>query len=101
MKTIRRNAPGATLIWATITPMRTKADVQIFDAKTERIKARNQVAQIIISKQKNILIDDLWSLTSAHPEYYSGGDGVHPNANGYQAIGDMVAGVLADALERK
>ena len=101
VKKIRQQAPNAVLIWATITPIRTKANVNIFDPRTERVKVRNKIALHFISTQKDIKIDDLWELTVNTPEFYQGGDGTHPNPAGYAAIGQKVAKELSAALDAK
>lgn len=101
IKLIREMAPSARLVWATITPMRTKADINAFDVKTERIKERNKIALDFISKQNDIKVVDLWTLTVSKPEFYHGGDGTHPNAAGYQAIGQKVASELSDLLKER
>lgn len=99
VKMIRKNAPHAILIWATTTPVRTKADM--LDQRTERIKVRNQVALDYIKKHHEIIIDDLWALTINHPDFYQGGDGTHPNPLGYKAIGEKVSEVLSAHLTAK
>lgn len=98
IKIIQKKAPFARLMWATTTPMRTKADVNVFDVKSERIKERNKVALDFISKQKDIRVNDLWGFTVNHPEFFQGGDGTHPNPSGYQAIGRKVAAELSDLI---
>ena len=99
IKTIRKRAPQAKLMWATTTPMRTKTDINIFDIKTERIKERNKIALDFILKQKDITIDDLWGLTINRPEYYAGGDGTHPNPSGYFEIAKKVATELNHLID--
>jgi hypothetical protein len=42
--TIRKNAPGAKLIWATTTPVREPGKSEFVTAKTDRVKARNKLA---------------------------------------------------------
>lgn len=71
---IREKAPHAKLIWATITTVRTQADMQILDPKTDRIKVRNKIALNYIAEQKDIRVDYLYELTINHPEFYEGGD---------------------------
>src|SRR5882757_6742614 len=101
VKKIREKAPHATLIWATITPVHTKADMKILDPKTDRIKVRNKIALDYIAKQKDIRVDSLYELTINHPEFYEGGDGTHPNSSGYQALAEKVAAALSAALDEK
>jgi hypothetical protein len=101
VKTIRKNAPSAKLIWATTTPVRVKGEISSLDPKTERIKERNRIALAFISKQKDIGVDDLWAATISKPEYFQGGDGTHPNPSGYQALAQTVTAALNSLLEEK
>lgn len=101
IKTIRKKSGGAKLIWATITPVRNKADVNLFSEKTDRIKARNKIALDYLSKQKNIQINDLWELTAKNAAFYTGGDGTHPNPSGYLAIGEKVAAIVSAAIDQR
>lgn len=101
LQTIRKNAPKAKLMWATITPVRVKGDIASFDPKTERIKERNRIALEIIAKQKDIKVDDLWGATADNPEYFQGGDGTHPDAAGYQALAQTVATALESLLMKR
>jgi hypothetical protein len=101
VKTIRDNAPGAKLMWATLTPLHTRADAKIFDPKIDRIKARNKIALDYIATQKDIRVDDLWALTIDHPEYYQGGDGAHPLPAGYTALAQKVAEELTALMDGK
>jgi len=101
VKTIRKNAPSAKLMWATITPVRIKGDISKLDPKTERIKERNRIALAVVSKQKDIRVDDLWAATIDKPEYFQGGDGTHPNPSGYQALAQTVVTALMALLESK
>jgi hypothetical protein len=101
IKKIRKKAPHAKLIWATITPVHTKADMTILDPRTDRIKARNKITLDFIGKQKDIRVDSLYELTINHPEFYEGGDGTHPNASGYHALAEKVASELSVVLDEK
>jgi hypothetical protein len=101
VRKIREKAPHAALIWATITPVHTKADMNILDPKTDRIKVRNKIALDYIVKQKDIRVDSLYELTINHPEFYEGGDGTHPNPSGYQAVAEKVAAALSAVLDEK
>jgi hypothetical protein len=101
ISTIRKNAPSAQLIWATTTPVRIKAEINMLDPKTERIKERNRIALAFVSKQKNVRVDDLWAATIDKPEYFQGSDGTHPNPSGYQALAQTVAAALIRVLEEK
>jgi lysophospholipase L1-like esterase len=98
VETISVKAPGALLVWASTTPIRARADIHNFEVRTERIKERNKIALDFISKQKNIKVNDLWKFTVNKPEFFQGGDGTHPNAAGYQAIGQKVVAELLALL---
>ena len=91
INTIQKNAPGATLIWATITPVYQKDNFGQLDPKTERIKKRNKIALDYLEDHKQIRINDLFNLAIQHPEYFEGGDGTHPNTDGYSKIAEHVA----------
>jgi lysophospholipase L1-like esterase len=97
VKAIRESAPQARLIWATTTPVRVKGDVKKLEARTERVKARNEIAAALMAKEK-IPVDDLFGVVIDHPEYQAQ-DGVHYNAKGYAALGGAVAKKVEDALK--
>ena len=78
--TIRKHAPKAKLIWATITPMRQPGKLDVIAESTKRVQARNKIAEGIVAKE-GIAVDDLYGLVKDHPEYWSP-DGVHFNAKG-------------------
>ncbi len=101
VKTIRDNAPNAKLMWATLTPLHTRADAKVFTANIDRIKARNKIALDYVTAQKDIRVDDLWALVIDHPEYYQGGDGAHPVPAGYTALAQKVAAELTVLLAEK
>jgi len=89
---IRKSAPKAQLVWAMTTPVRTADRIEQFDAKTERVKARNVIADEIMKKE-GIMVNDLYSLLKDKSDWYSR-DGVHLNANGTKALGAQVAEML-------
>lgn len=101
IKAIEKNAPEAKLIWATTTPIRTGKNKETLDKRIGRITKRNQIAAKHISKEKNIKTNDLFGLVVDHPEYYNGGDGVHPVESGYKALAGQVAKEILDSLEKK
>lgn len=101
VKHIRKNAPGAQLMWATITPIHDKTDNNLFDPRTERVKVRNKIALDYMATQKDIRIDDLWTLAMDHPEFYKGGDGTHPIPAGFHALAQKVAGELSTLINEK
>ena len=88
MATFKEQAAGAKLIWATTTPVRDQGNLQQNSQRTERVKARNQIAAEIM-QQRGIPTDDLYGLVEAHPEFFSG-DGVHYNTKGREVGGPWV-----------
>jgi hypothetical protein len=93
---IQKGAPGAKLIWATITPTRDSKNFEIFEPFTERVKERNRIASEYVLKA-GIPVDDLYSLVVDHPEYV--GDGVHFNAKGVEVEASQVAEKIREALK--
>jgi lysophospholipase L1-like esterase len=67
------------------------------NARTERVKARNQIAADALVPQ-NVPIDDLFSLVADHPEYWNK-DGVHFTAEGSAAQAGQVAQKIMAALK--
>lgn len=96
---IRKYAPDAKLIWATITPVRQGEGMKDFAPITERMKARNAIATEYV-KSQGIEVNDLWGLVADHPEYYAGGDGTHPVEVGFDALARQVAKVVEEALPK-
>lgn len=86
---IRKHAPHAKLIWATITPVRVAGKVAQIAEGTKRVKARNKIAADYVAKE-GIPVDDLYGLVENHPEYASN-DGVHFNRQGIEAQAEQVA----------
>lgn len=100
IKAIQKNAPDAKLIWATSTPIRTGKDCERLEKRVARIINRNQIAQKHISKKKDIKTNDLFNLILNHPEYFAGGDGVHPVDKGYQILAEQVAKEIMKSLNK-
>lgn len=96
---IRKYAPDAKLIWATITPVRQGEGMKDFAPITERMKARNAIATEYV-KSQGIEVNDLWGVVADHPEYYAGGDGTHPVEAGFDALARQVAKVVEEALSK-
>jgi hypothetical protein len=93
---IRKAAPGAKLVWASTTPVRVARQVDRFDPKTDRVKARNAAAAELM-RRENIPVNDLFALVAEKPEWFSN-DGVHLNANGSAALGEQVAAHVLKVL---
>jgi lysophospholipase L1-like esterase len=94
--TIRKHAPQAKLIWATITPMRQAGKLDVIAEGTKRVQARNKIAEEIIARE-GIAVDDLYGLVKDHPEYWSQ-DGVHFNAQGVGAQVEQVTKRIVEYL---
>jgi lysophospholipase L1-like esterase len=92
LKVIRKEAPGAKLIWASTTPVRKDRDPGPTNA---RISARNAIAQKYFSHER-IPIDDLSALMIAHPDLHS--DDVHFNSEGVSIQAKQVALEIEKAL---
>jgi lysophospholipase L1-like esterase len=97
LATIRKHAPEAKLIWATITPMRQAGKLDVIAENTKRVQARNQIAEAIVARE-GIAVDDLYGLVKDHPEYWSP-DGVHFNAQGVEAQVEQVTKKITGCLK--
>lgn len=95
--TIRKHAPKAKLLWATTTPMRKAGDPKVIVEGTNRVKARNAIAEAIVAREKTA-VDDLYGLVKDHPEYWSH-DGVHFNSQGIEVQAEQVARRIAESLK--
>ena len=95
--TIRKHAPKAKLIWATITPMRQAGKLEVIAEGTKRVQARNKTAEGIVTKE-GIAMDDLYGLVKDHPEYWSQ-DGVHFNGKGVAVQAEQVAKRIVENLK--
>ena len=88
METFEKHAPDAKLIWATTTPVRESGDLSKVSQRTERVKARNQIAAAIM-RERGIPTNDLYGLFEGHEDHFAN-DGVHFNGKGRQAQGAAV-----------
>jgi lysophospholipase L1-like esterase len=95
--TIRKHAPKAKLIWATITPMRQSGKLDVIAEGTKRVEARNKIAEEILAKER-IAVDDLYGLVKDHPEYWSQ-DGVHFNGKGVALQAKQVTKRIQESLK--
>ena len=95
--TIRKHAPQAKLIWATITPIRQAGKLEVIAENTKRVEARNKIAEAIVAKE-GIAVDDLYGLVKDHSEYWSQ-DGVHFNGKGIAAQAEQVSKRILDSLK--
>ena len=95
--TIRKHAPKARLICATTTPMRQSGKLDVIAESTQRVQARNKIAERIATKE-GISVDDLYGLVKDHPEYWSS-DGVHFNDKGVAVEAEQVAKRIMENLK--
>jgi lysophospholipase L1-like esterase len=93
---VKEHAGDAKLIWATTTPVRKKSDLRTFAERTDRVKARNNLASQIMTEQQ-VPTDDLFELAKDHAEWTSG-DGVHFNGQGNEALAKQVATSVLEHL---
>ena len=91
---IRDHARGATLIWASTTPVNDHPGH--VGPRTDRVKARNAIALEFVSKD-GIAVDDLFASMLPHPEYHDNG-GVHFTTPGEEAQGEQVAAAIEKVL---
>jgi lysophospholipase L1-like esterase len=94
LKEIRKDAPGARLIWASTTLVRKDSSPGPTNA---RIRARNTLAQTYFA-HKQISIDDLSTLMAAHQDLHS--DDVHFNSQGAALQAKQVAFEIEKLLPR-
>jgi len=95
--TIRKHAPEAKLIWAVTTPLRKAGDLTVVAEGTNRVKARNKIAEEFVARE-GIAVDDLYGLVKDHPEYWSA-DGVHFNGKGIDLQAEQVSRRIAENLK--
>lgn len=99
LRTIRKHAPRARLIWAHTTPVRTGAHMAQLAPRNERVKERNRrVADCL--KGKDVAINDLYQVALRDTAYYDGGDGIHLRPSGVTALAEQVAAKIGEALRR-
>lgn len=96
LQVLAEHAKGARVIWANTTPVRTTANLDVFDSKTERVTARNRIAAEVMQAH-GIPVNDLFALVEARADFYSK-DGVHFNEAGRASQAKQVAAVLSEAL---
>jgi len=100
IKTLRKQAPDAKLIWATTTPLRNGKDVT-WDTKAEysneRIAARNAIAAELVAAEK-IPTVDLNEAVRGNLELHS--DNVHFNGQGSQILATRVSDAVEKLLPR-
>jgi lysophospholipase L1-like esterase len=99
LKTIRRYAPKAKLIWANTTPLKVSPTLSANEqtqATDERIAARNAIV-LKCAQAQGIPVDDLNTLMHGHPELHS--DNVHFNDQGIALQAAQVATQIEKLLK--
>ncbi len=94
---LEKEGRGAAIVWATTTPVRTRADLKKLDElRTARVRKRNEIA-LAMARRRKWAVSDLFALSIDHPEHYRG-DGVHFSRSGVEAQGKCVAEVIRRQL---
>ena len=96
-QTIRKYAPHAKLIWANTTPVRTGENMNKFDSRNERVKERNRIACDFL-KDKDVQINDLYSIAVNNTVFYGENDGIHLQPIGVKALANQVVDQIKIAL---
>ncbi len=99
LKTFKKHAPQAKLIWASSTPERDPRDLSKFSETNRIVTERNSLADRFM-KENQIPVDDLYGLVADHPEF-QGGDGVHFNEKGRDAQAKQVYETILRQLPQK
>lgn len=92
LKTFKKYAPQAKLIWASSTPERDPGDLSKFRETNKIVTERNALAARFM-QEHTIPLNDLYALAVEHPEFY-GGDGIHFNEKGRDAQAEQVAEII-------
>ncbi|MGH9450209.1 MAG: SGNH/GDSL hydrolase family protein [Terriglobia bacterium] len=90
---LRKNAPGAKLIWANTTPVR--KDSKSGGASNARVEARNALAAKLM-RADHIPTDDQYTLMAAHADLHS--DDVHYTGAGCALQAKQVVRLIAPSL---
>lgn len=98
LKTFKKSAPQAKLIWANSTPTRKSSDLKQFNEENDLVNERNLLARQIMNKH-NIPINDLNKIGAEHPEFFSN-DGTHYNAKGKASQAKQVAEMIQGQLPK-
>ena len=91
----RMAATGATLVWASTTPVMSRTGKRFEDVKT-----LNTVAADLM-KERKIATDDLYEFTLPHVKEWHTGDKVHFNAKGNENLAKQVSQSIQAALKAR
>jgi len=94
LRAIKASAPGARLVWATTTPVKTEASP---GPTNSRIDSRNAIANEFVKKD-GIAVDDQHELMAHHPDMYQ--DSVHFNGDGAELQAAQVVGTINSLLTK-
>lgn len=95
-KLLKKYAPNAKLIWATITPIRDKKTLEI-SLDNERVIKRNELVLNYL-KGKDVVINDLYTLMFKKTNFYTVGDGIHPNKDGVEFLSEKVMSKIVNFI---
>jgi hypothetical protein len=95
LKAVRRSAPGAQLIWASTTPVKTDS---IPGPSNARVDARNTIAEAFFRTHR-ISIDDQHALMTQHLNTYK--DSVHFSDVGAAIQAEQVVASIQNALTKR
>lgn len=95
---LRCSAPGATLVWATSTPVYQANDLGRFDPRHQRVIERNHLAAEVMTAH-GIATNDLFNLALGKMPWFTQ-DGVHYHAEGNEHLADQVATQVLAHLKR-
>lgn len=95
---LQKLQPQAKLLWANCTPVVVANDVATLSPGNATVLRRNATAAPVMA-ELGIPITDLYSISVDHPEYRNNGDGYHYNQAGKVVQAELVAKVIADALQ--
>lgn len=92
LKSIRKIARGAALVWASTTPVKTGSEPGPTNA---RVDARNKIAEAVM-RANGVSLDDQHKLMMQHLDTYE--DNVHFNSSGADIQGKQVAASIRPLL---
>ncbi len=96
---LQKNAPGASLIWTSTTPLSVKDHLDQPGPETPVIVKRNAIAARVM-KEQHIPIDDLYALMVDKPQMHLS-DGCHWKAEGVVLQGHEVSSKIEAALKKR